>query len=164
MASTFLGPQYITVYCTSVPATSLPCSWPKIACRTLAVQSIRFLFVTMIGYIMHFCLFHYVTGLSVVGAIFCNRTVRTVFAIPYIHISIFEHIGVPMYDVKKRPKRLYQMASSALSLSRNPLLDFSFGHSVISCHVEHHLFPRLSDNMCLKIKPVVSAVEILQQL
>ena len=25
-----------------------------------------------------------------------------------------------------------------------------------SCHVEHHLFPRLSDNMCLKIKPVVS--------
>ena len=62
-----------------------------------------------------------------------------------------------MYDVKKRPKRLYQMASSALSLPCNPLLDFSFGHSVISCHVEHHLFPCLSDNMCLKIKPVVSS-------
>ncbi|CAH3015630.1 unnamed protein product [Porites evermanni] len=92
----------------------------------------------MIGYIMHFCFFHYVTGLSVVGAIFCNITVRTVFAIPYIHVNIFEHIGLPMYDVKKRPKRLYQMASSALSLPRNPLLDFSFGHSVISCHVEHH--------------------------
>ena len=39
MASTLLGPQYIPVYCTSLPATSLPCSWPKIACRTLAVQS-----------------------------------------------------------------------------------------------------------------------------
>ena len=67
------------------------------------------------------------------------------------------HPRQSMYDVKKRPKRLYQMASSALSLPRNPLLDFSFGHSVISCHVEHHLFPRLSDNMCLKIKPVVSS-------
>ena len=155
MASTLLGSQYIPVYCTSLPATSLPCSWPKIACRTLEAKA-RFLFVTMVGYIMHFCLFHYVTGLSVVGAIFCNITVRTVFAIPYIHVNIFEHIGLPMYDVKKRPKRLYQMASSALSLPRNPLLDFSFGHSVISCHVEHHLFPRLSDNMCLKIKPVVS--------
>ena len=76
MASTFLGPQYIPVYCTSLPATSLPCSWPKIACRTLEAKA-RFLFVTMVGYIMHFCLFHYVTGLSVVGAIFCNITVRT---------------------------------------------------------------------------------------
>ena len=95
--------------------------------------------------------------LSVVGAIFCNTTVRTVFAIPYIHVNIFEHIGLPMNDVKKHPKRLYQMASSALSLPRNPLLDFAFGHSVISCHVEHHLFPRLSDSMCLKIKPVVSS-------
>ena len=26
----------------------------------------------------------------------------------------------------------------------------------MNCHVEHHLFPKLSDNMCLKIKPVVS--------
>ena len=134
--------------------------YPVVGLKLLAGRwrsKARFLFVTMIGYIMHFCLFHYVAGLSVVGAIFCNITVRTVFAIPYIHVNIFEHIGLPMYDVKKRPKRLYQMASSALSLPRNPLLDFSFGHSVISCHVEHHLFPHLSDNMCLKIKPVVSS-------
>ena len=117
----------------------------------------RFLFVTLFGHVMHICLFRYVAGLSVLGAILCNFTVRAVFSIPYIHVNIFQHIGLPMYDVRKRPKRLYQLASAALNLPRNPLLDYSFGHSIISCHVEHHLFPRLSDNMCLRIKPVVSS-------
>lgn len=117
----------------------------------------RFLCVILAGYVMHVCLFHYVAGLSILRAILCNISVRSVFSIPYIHVNIFQHIGLPMYDVRKRPKRLYQLASAALNLPRNPLLDYSFGHSIISCHVEHHLFPRLSDNMCLKIKPVVSS-------
>lgn len=26
---------------------------------------------------------------------------------------------------------------------------------VCSCHVEHHLFPRLSDQQCLHVKPIV---------
>ena len=54
--------------------------YPVVGLKLLAGRwqsKARFLFVTMIGYIMHFCLFHYVTGLSVVGAIFCNITVRT---------------------------------------------------------------------------------------
>ena len=66
--------------------------YPVVGLKLLAGRwrsKARFLFVTMIGYIMHFCLFHYVAGLSVVGAIFCNITVHTVFAIPYIHVNIF---------------------------------------------------------------------------
>ena len=133
--------------------------YPLVGLKLLAGRwwsKARYLCLTFVGYMMHFCLLHYIAGLSIPGAILCYFTMRSVFSIPYIHVNIFQHIGLPMYDVKKRPKRLYQMASSALNLPRNLLLDFSFGHSIISCHVEHHLFPRLSDNMCLKIKPVVS--------
>ena len=80
---------------------------------------------------------------------------RAILAGPYIHVNIFQHIGLPMYSQKSRPVRLYQMSTGVLNLSRNPLLDRVFGHSLINCHIEHHLFPRLSDYMCLKIKPLV---------
>lgn len=43
------------------------------------------------------------------------------------------------------------MSLGVLNLPRLPVLDWAFGHSIVSCHVEHHLFPRLSDNMCLKV-------------
>lgn len=56
-----------------------------------------------------------------------------------------------MYSRSARPARLLQMSHGVLNLPRNVLLDWTFGHSLISCHVEHHLFPFLSDNMCLKV-------------
>ncbi|XP_023985998.3 fatty acid desaturase 6-like, partial [Physeter macrocephalus] len=67
-----------------------------------------------------------------------------------------QHIGLPMFSRDKKPQRIHMMSLGVLNLPRLPVLDWAFGHSLISCHVEHHLFPRLSDNMCLKVKPVVS--------
>ncbi|XP_008303649.1 fatty acid desaturase 6-like, partial [Stegastes partitus] len=75
-----------------------------------------------------------------------------------------QHIGLPMFSPTRRPKRIYQMTHGVLNLPRNPLLDWMFGHSLINCHVEHHLFPFLSDNMCLKVKPVVSKYLTEKQL
>lgn len=43
------------------------------------------------------------------------------------------------------------MSLGVLNLLQLPVLDWVFGHSVVSCHVEHHFFPRLSDRMCLKV-------------
>jgi fatty acid desaturase 6 len=97
-----------------------------------------------------------VSNYSLLGAILIIWASRAVLSIPYIHVNIFQHIGLPMYSKENKPVRIYQMATGVLNLPRNPILDFAFGHSIISCHVEHHLFPKLSDNMCLKIKPVVS--------
>lgn len=144
----FIAPLFLPLLNTMIGVSLLAGRWWSIA---------RLLCLATAGYVMHFCLFRYVAGLSIFGSILCMFTTRSVFYIPYIHVNIFQHIGLPMYDVKKRPKRLYQLSSAALNLPRNPLLDYAFGHSIISCHVEHHLFPRLSDNMCLKIKPVVSS-------
>ena len=143
----FIAPLFLQLFYPVIGLNMLAGRWRS---------QVRFVSIILLGHVMHFCLFRYAAGMSILGSILCNATVRCLFSIPYIHVNIFQHIGLPMYDVRKRPKRLYQLASAALNLPRNPLLDYTFGHSIISCHVEHHLFPRLSDNMCLKIKPVVS--------
>ena len=108
------------------------------------------------GQAVYIYLIMQISGLSLMWTFLSIWISRGIFSVPYIHVNIFQHIGLPMYALKHKPVRLYQMSSGVLNLSRNPVLDYAFGHSLISCHVEHHLFPNLSDNMCLKIKPVVS--------
>eukprot|EP00079_Xenopus_tropicalis_P012540 XP_002939607.1 PREDICTED: fatty acid desaturase 6 [Xenopus tropicalis] len=104
----------------------------------------------------HCWLLAQISGLGAGSAIVCVFLSRSVMAIPFIHVNIFQHIGLPMFSPTQRPRRLILMAHSVLNLPRNLILDWTFGHSLISCHVEHHLFPMLSDHMCLKVKPTVS--------
>ena len=114
-----------------------------------------FLAVMWAGVALHLYLLITYSGYSLLGAIVVYCVYRSLFAIPYIHVNIFQHIGLPMYSQENRPVRVYQMSTGCLNLYRNPILDHVFGHSLINCHVEHHLFPRLSDEMCLKVKPIV---------
>lgn len=109
-----------------------------------------------IGLAISFYLLMNISGFSFIGAVFCTLTYRAVLAVPYIHVNIFQHIGLAMYSRDSRPKKIYQMSTGVLNLPSHPILDYTFGHAIISCHIEHHLFPKLSDNMCLKIKPLVS--------
>ncbi|XP_071429704.1 fatty acid desaturase 6 isoform X2 [Pithys albifrons albifrons] len=110
-----------------------------------------------LGFYCHYWLLLHVSGFqSPWSALLCMLLTRSLLAHPYIHVNIFQHIGLPMFAPDRKPKRIHLMSLGVLNLPRNALLDWSFGHSLISCHVEHHLFPSLSDNMCLKIKPIVS--------
>nr|XP_056719014.1 fatty acid desaturase 6 [Euleptes europaea] len=119
--------------------------------------AIRTLCCIFLGLYSHYWLLLNVSEFqSMWSAIGCMLLTRSFLAHPYIHVNIFQHIGLPMFAPHKKPKRIHMMSCGVLNLPRNFLLDWSFGHSLISCHVEHHLFPTLSDNMCLKIKPVVS--------
>uniref|UniRef100_A0A8V1APS0 Fatty acid desaturase 6 n=1 Tax=Gallus gallus TaxID=9031 RepID=A0A8V1APS0_CHICK len=121
----------------------------RAALRTVCLMSL--------GLCCHYCLLRHVSGFqSPWSALLCMLLTRSLLAHPYIHVNIFQHIGLPMFAADRKPKRIQQMSLGVLNLPRNALLDWCFGHSLISCHVEHHLFPSLSDNMCLKIKPVVS--------
>ncbi|XP_064251771.1 fatty acid desaturase 6 [Passer domesticus] len=119
--------------------------------------ALRTLCCMFLGFYCHYWLLLHVSGFqSPWSALLCMLVTRSLLAHPYIHVNIFQHIGLPMFAAERKPKRIHLMSLGVLNLPRNPLLDWSFGHSLISCHVEHHLFPSLSDNMCLKIKPVVS--------
>lgn len=119
--------------------------------KPIAKNAVLMLF----GFIGHFFCFKIFSGLSTVWSIICLCASRSMYYCPYIHVNVFQHIGLSFYHPDNRPKKLRLMATGALNLSRNFILDYCFGHALINCHVEHHLFPRLSDNMCLKIKPTV---------
>nr|XP_034960300.1 fatty acid desaturase 6 isoform X2 [Zootoca vivipara] len=119
--------------------------------------AIRTLCCMFVGLYSHYWLLINISGFqSMWSALSCMLVTRALLSHPYIHVNIFQHIGLPMFAADKKPKRIHMMSCGVLNLPRNPLLDWAFGHSIISCHVEHHLFPTLSDNMCLKIKPIVS--------
>lgn len=81
----------------------------------------------------------------------CRRAAPPQTLSPNRLVCDWQHIGLDMFSPTRRPKRIYQMTHGVLNLPRNFLLDWMFGHSLINCHVEHHLFPFLSDHMCLKV-------------
>lgn len=143
-----------------VAPLAFPLITPLVALQLLVesaqwLELVKCLVVMALGTYFHIYLLLSVSGLSLTAAVLTLWAYRAMFSIPYIHINIFQHIGLPMYSPQHRPARVYQMSTGVLNLSRNALLDLLFGHSLVNCHVEHHLFPRLSDNMCLKVKPLV---------
>ncbi|KAG9473631.1 fatty acid desaturase 6 [Eleutherodactylus coqui] len=128
----------------------------KYVCQMPLVPALHSFFWIVLGLWSHFQLLVHASGLSYSSALGCMFLSRALLAIPFIHVNIFQHIGLPMFTLSNHPRRLQLMTNSVLNLPRNPLLDWVFGHSIISCHMEHHLFPHLSDHMCLKVKPLVS--------
>ncbi|XP_038597877.1 fatty acid desaturase 6 [Tachyglossus aculeatus] len=145
----FLAPFMLPVFTPLVALGLLKEAEPRVALRTLSLMAL--------GLGSHYWLLLRVSGFqSATSALLCMVLTRSLLAHPYLHVNIFQHIGLPMFSLDKKPRRIHLMSHGVLNLSRNPLLDWAFGHSIISCHVEHHLFPRLSDNMCLKVKPLVS--------
>ncbi|TMS21963.1 Fatty acid desaturase 6 [Larimichthys crocea] len=149
-----------TVYLFIAPL-AVPIITPLVALAHLKGHSlahiVRTIMMVTLGLYSQYWLLIHVSGfLSPLSALLCMLVCRAMFSVPYIHVNIFQHIGLHMFSPTRRPKRIYQMTHGVLNLPRNFLLDWTFGHSLINCHVEHHLFPFLSDHMCLKVKPVVS--------
>ncbi|OWF43961.1 fatty acid desaturase 6-like [Mizuhopecten yessoensis] len=143
----YVAPLFIPVITIPVSISELWGKWFKM---------IKYLVFTAIGLSINFYFLMNMSGFTFTHALLVTWVARAMLSIPYIHVNIFQHIGLPMYSQKSRPVRIYQMSTGVLNLPRNLILDYSFGHSILSCHVEHHLFPTLSDNMCLKIQPTVS--------
>ena len=139
-----------------IPAMSPIISVAGLVQKRALLQLMLYFAVSGAGLAAQIFLLMKVSKFSLGGAFLCLYIARGILSIPYLHVNIFQHIGLPMYSKKSMPVRLYQMSSCVLNLPSNPILSYAFGHSIMNCHVEHHLFPKLSDNMCLKIKPVVS--------
>ncbi|XP_061783217.1 fatty acid desaturase 6 [Nerophis lumbriciformis] len=144
-----------------VAPLALPLLTPLVAVAHLRgrppLLAARTLLMILLGLHAHYWLLLHLSGFRTpLSAALCMLASRAMFSVPFIHVNIFQHIGLPMFSQDRRPKRHILMTHGVMNLPRNFLLDWTFGHSLVSCHLEHHLFPHLSDNMCLKVKPVVS--------
>ncbi|XP_041369649.1 fatty acid desaturase 6-like [Gigantopelta aegis] len=159
-SSTFRMPMIPCIPYLFITPLCVPILTPVVGALTLLdkpLKLIRMLIIVILGLSTNIYFMTTISGLSLWQAVICTFVSRSIMGIPYIHINIFQHIGLPMYSRDNRPKRIYLMSTAVLNLPRNIILDRAFGHGIINCHVEHHLFPRLSDNMCLTIKPIVSS-------
>ncbi|GFR70858.1 fatty acid desaturase 6-like [Elysia marginata] len=150
-------PRYVYMF---LAPLLLPALIPLVSIKELIEQEplwkiVRHVLLSYPGLAFHVYLLMTVSEVTLREALLVIFLSRNVLSIPYIHVNIFQHIGLPMYSQQHRPKKIYQMTTGVLNLPRNIILDYCFGHSIMSCHTEHHLFPRLSDNMCLKVKPLV---------
>ena len=143
----FLAPLFLPLVS---PFFSVKLLWGRWKSILLFLPNVAF------GMVTHFILLRKISGFSVVGALLCMFATRGLFSTVYVHLNIFQHIGLAFYTLERRPDRLLQIATGVLNMQKNIFLDSCFGHSITTCHVEHHLFPRLTDNMCLAIKPLVS--------
>uniref|UniRef100_A0A3P9L989 Fatty acid desaturase 6 n=1 Tax=Oryzias latipes TaxID=8090 RepID=A0A3P9L989_ORYLA len=155
---------YLFVAPLAVPVITPLVALAQVKGRSLALLVRTVLNITLGLYSQYWLLTNISGFRSTHSALFCMLVCRAMFSVPFIHVNIFQHIGLPMFSSTRRPKRIHQMTHGVLNLPRNLLLDWTFGHSLINCHVEHHLFPFLSDNMCLKVKPVVSKYLTEKQL
>lgn len=116
---------------------------------------IKFIVGFCIGTYLSTCFISYISGFGFINSLYICFLYRSVMIIPYIHINVFQHIGLPMWTNENKPIRMYQMTSGCINIHCNSLMNFVFGPTLMSCHIEHHLFPRLSDSLCLKVQPKV---------
>jgi len=88
-------------------------------------------------------------------ALLCTYIMRSLFAPVFMHMAVFNHIGLEM----PRPRALWMphQTKTTRNLKHNWFLDFMGGHAFTDCHLEHHLFPGLSNNMLRLVSPLVES-------
>ncbi len=114
-------------------------------------QLALYLILTIAGWAFHVWLFSLFVPLPY--AFLSAFVMRTVFAPIFVHIAIFNHIDLDMFFT--RPPWLPHQSRTTRNLRSNWLLDGMGGNAFVECHVEHHLFPTLSNHILAKIRPTV---------
>ena len=126
-----LIPAYLYMFVTPL---LIPAITPFVSVSTLWGQWFklcRFSVLAAFGLWANLWLLLHVSGCSLWRSLAVMLVSRAVLSVPYIHVNIFQHIGLPMFALKDRPKTIYQMSTGVLNLSRNPVLDYCFGHSIM---------------------------------
>ncbi len=86
-------------------------------------------------------------------AVVCAYLVRSVFAPVFMHLAVFNHLGLETLDEPK-PWLLLQTKTTR-NLRSHWFLQGIGGNAFLECHIEHHLFPAVSNRMLAHIRPVV---------
>lgn len=115
------------------------------------LKLLAFLVAASAGWVFHVALF--MTILPLGSAILATLVMRSLFAPLFMHIAVFNHIALPQFNDK--PSWLPHQVKTTRNLKRNWFLDGIGGNAFIECHLEHHLFPTLSNHMLAKIRPLV---------
>lgn len=121
--------------------------WKEKRYRDLSV----YFLVQAAGWLFHIWLFTLI--LSTPFAILTTFIMRSLFAPLFVHIAVFNHIGLE--DPRKRLPWLPHQTRTTRNLKPHWILTGMGGNAFIDCHIEHHLFPKISNRGLSKIRPIV---------
>jgi fatty acid desaturase len=78
---------------------------------------------------------------------------RSLFAPIFMHLAAFNHIGLDSPPV--RQEWLPHQTITTRNLKPQWFLSGMGGNAFVECHLEHHLFPAVSNRTLSKIRPLV---------
>lgn len=127
--------------------------------RNQPKELLLYLVFASLGVIAQSSLF-WVLGYSWGTSFFLMLLMRSLFAPVFLHIAVFNHIGLPSYDQDNRPLWLELQSKTTRNLKPHWFLKGLGGNAFLDGHLEHHLFPHLSNHSLSKIRNKV--VEFLK--
>lgn len=79
--------------------------------------------------------------------------IRTVFAPLFMHLAVFNHIGLDFPT--ERDEWVRHQLHTTRNVSWNWFLAGFGGNAFLDTHLEHHVFPHLSNHMLVAVRPVL---------
>ncbi len=120
--------------------------------RKSPVQLFLYIVVMGSGLLFHGWLFTRL-GFSIAAAIGLTFIMRSLFAPIFMHLAVFNHIGLD------NPRQILPWMPRQDNTTRNIkpmwLLSGMGGNAFLECHLEHHLFPSLSNHMLARVRGTV---------
>ncbi|MBI4154496.1 fatty acid desaturase [Candidatus Woesearchaeota archaeon] len=110
-----------------------------------------FLMINLTGWIFHVYLFSLILPLQY--AFISVFIMRSLFAPLFMQLAVFNHIGLE--DPKTRLPWLSHQTKTTRNLKKHWFLNGIGGNAFVECHIEHHLFPSISNRLLSKIKPLI---------
>lgn len=104
------------------------------------------------GFAVHILLFA-ALGYSIAVSLGLTLIMRSLFAPVFMHLAVFNHIGLD--NPREVLPWLPRQDKTTRNLKPHWLLNGMGGNAFLQCHLEHHLFPALSNHMLQRIHPVV---------
>lgn len=118
-------------------------------------QLAAYLTVSTLGFLFHASLFAY-AGYSWLAALGMVVVMRSIFAPIFLHIAVFNHIGLPFFkNDTTRPQWTELQSKTTRNIRPNWFLKGIGGNAFLDGHVEHHLFPHLSNHQIAKARNTI---------
>jgi len=113
-----------------------------------------YLLLMILGYILNIYLFMMV--LPLYRAIVAMLVMRFLFAPIFLHIAIFNHVALD--EPSQKYPWLKHQTITTRNLKNNWFIRGFGGNAFVDAHVDHHLFPTLSNHSLLNVKPIIQEV------
>ena len=115
------------------------------------ISPVRYLALAAAGWAFFIALFAHLMPLG--PAVLTAFVMRSLFAPVFMHLAAFNHIGLE--NPSRRAAWLPHQTKTTRNLKPHWFLSGMGGNAFVESHLEHHLFPALSNRLLARVRPLV---------